>query len=294
MKLAVVIVNYNSTDYLLRCLGSLFARTDESDFAVVVVDNASDDRDFEHLRASFPSVTLIQNQRNQGFSTGCNQGIRTLDADFYLLLNPDCVIGDAALDKSLRFLATHPQAGILGARVTNPDGTLQRACRRRIPRPSVAFYRLSGLSRLFPRSARFGSYNVADQDEERVQEVEAVSGSFLMFRKELLDDIGFLDETFFLYGEDLDFCYRAAQAGWKILYYPEARVTHFKRASSSRRPRESNFHFYNAMRLFYRKHFYDRAGSVEHACVLGGIQLLYLASRVRLFLTRSKAIGSSG
>jgi GT2 family glycosyltransferase len=294
VKLAVVTVNYNSTDYLVRCLDSVLARTREIDVAVVVVDNASDDQSFDHVRSAFPNVSFILNRENLGFATGCNQGIRALDADFYLLLNPDCVIQDAALDRSAQFLSSHPDVGVLGCRVNNPDGTLQRACRRRIPRPSVAFYRFTGLSTLFPHSPRFGAYNLGHEDANGIHEVEAVSGSFLMFRRELIETVGYLDETFFMYGEDLDFCYRSVQAGWKIYYYPEAEVTHFKRASSSRRPRESNFHFYNAMRLFYRKHFYAGAGPIEHALVLGGIQTLYLVSRLRLLLSGSRAVGSSG
>ena len=294
MNLAIVIVNYNSTDYLLRCLKSVHAQTHRLDFAIVVVDNASDDPNLDRVRAAYPAVRLIENRKNLGFSTGCNQGIRALDADFYLLLNPDCEIHSEAIEKSVAFLSERPDVGIVGGRVMNPDGSLQRACRRRIPRPSVAFYRLSGLSRLFPHSRRFGSYNVTDRDTDQVQEVEAVSGSFLMFRRELVESIGYLDETFFLYGEDLDFCYRASLAGWKLFYFPEAEVTHFKRVSSSHRPKESNFHFFNAMRLFYRKHFYAGSGIAEHLLVLGGIELFYQASRLRLFLTGSRFIGSSG
>lgn len=293
-KLAIIIVNFNSTDYLIRCLESIYARPSEADLAVLVVDNASDDQSFEHVRTRFPDVSLILNKENLGFSAGCNQGIRTLDADFYLLLNPDCIVHAVALDRSVHYLSSHPDFGILGCRVTNPDGSLQRACRRRIPRPSVAFYRFSGLSRVFPRSRRFGAYNLAPQEEDRIQEVEAVSGSFLMFRRELIQTIGFLDQTFFMYGEDLDFCLRATKAGWKICYFPEAEVTHFKRVSSSRRPKESNFHFYNAMRLFYLKHFSPGAGPIERTFVLGGIQALYQLSRIRLYLTGSRSVGSSG
>ncbi len=293
MKLAVVIVNYNSTDYLQRCLQSVFEQTLRTELAVTVVDNASDDQDFRILQETFPDVQFILNQQNLGFSKGCNQGLRAQSADAYLLLNPDCIVHRAALDESAAFLRERPDVGIVGCRVTNSDGTLQRACRRRIPRPSMAFYRFAGLSRLFPNSPRFGAYNLAYREEDAVQEVEAVSGSFLMFRRDLLETVGYLDETFFMYGEDLDFCYRASQAGWKIYYFPGAQVTHVKQASSSQRPRESNFHFYDAMRLFYRKHFYAAAGPVEHVLVLGGIRILYLGSRLRRALG-FRQVGSKG
>jgi O-antigen biosynthesis protein len=291
MKLGIVIVNYNSKDYLAGCLQSIHRETRETPFEVAVVDNASLERDFRALRDAYPDVAFILNSENRGFSTACNQGLRALNADFYLLLNPDSVVVDGALDRSVRFLLDHPRAGIVGCRVTNPDGSLQLACRRRIPRPSTAFYRLSGLGFLFPR--RFGVYNLADVDDGEPHEVEAVSGSFLLFRREVLETSGYLDESFFLYGEDLDFCYRALRRGWEVHYFPGARVTHFKRASSSTNIDAGNYHFYNAMRIFYRKHFAPQANPVERGLVLTGIQLLYWATSLRRLFPGKRGVGSA-
>jgi GT2 family glycosyltransferase len=204
--LTVVTVNYNSRDYLERCVESVYRETSGPALRLVVVDNASEDRDFRSLQSAYPSLDLIQNEHNLGFATACNQGIRHRPAEFYLLLNPDCEVLDGAVDKCLAFLATRPEIGIVGCRVQNPDGSLQLACRRSIPRPSVALYRLTGLSRLFPRSPRFAAYNLSYLDERAAHEVGAVSGSFLMCRDQVVHDIGGLDEAFFLYGEDLDFC----------------------------------------------------------------------------------------
>ncbi len=291
-SLGIVIVNYNSTDYLQNCLESIFTQSSATPFHTVVVDNASDNQDFAHLEKAFPNTHFILNEANYGFSTACNQGIRYRTADFYLLLNPDCVVADRAIDRTFNFLIQNPEVGIAGCRVNNPDGTLQLACRRRIPRPSVALSKLFGLAKVFPRSRRFADYNYGDIDQNEAHEVEAVSGSFLMFRHEVLAAIGYLDEAFFLYGEDLDFCFRATQGGWKVYYYPGAVITHFKRVSSTRHPRASNYHFHNAMEIFYRKHFLADSGTIERFAVLLGIHLKYWWSRLRLSLAPEPKVGS--
>lgn len=292
-SIGIVIVNYNSTDYLARCLESIFTQTHSTPFHIVVVDNASDDQDFDSLTQSFPEVHFILNEKNLGFSAGCNQGVRYRDAACYLLLNPDCVIEDEAIDRTYSFLMDHPEIGIAGCRVNNPDGSLQLACRRRIPRPSVAMGKLLGFSRVFPRNAQLAAYNYGDQDPSRAHEVEAVSGSFLMFRREVLDTAGYLDESFFLYGEDLDFCMRAKNEGWKIYYFPGAEITHFKRVSSTRHPTSSNYHFHHAMEVFYRKHFFENSGALERCIVLSGIRLKYWWSRMKMAVAATPKVGSS-
>lgn len=290
--LGIIIVNYNSTDFLARCLESIHGTISQTQFHVTVVDNASVDQNFDGIRNRYPKLDILQNDQNLGFSTACNRGVRNHPARFYLLLNPDCIVENEAIDKTVAFLESTPDAGIVGCRVNHPDGSLQLACRRSIPRPSVAFYRFSGLSLLFPRSRRFGAYNLSYLREDEISEVEAVSGSYLMFRDEILKTVGALDERFFLYGEDLDFCLRATQSGWKVYYFPEAQVTHFKRASSSREVRQSNYHFYKAMEIFYRKHFYSQANLLERFLVLGGIRLLHLTRLFRSGILGEKEVGS--
>jgi GT2 family glycosyltransferase len=291
-SLGIVIVNYNSTDYLQRCLESLLGQPSTTPLHTVVVDNASDDQDFSKLERAFPDVHFILNEENRGFSVACNQGLRYRTADFYLLLNPDCVVKDGAIDRTFDYLAQQPWIGIVGCRVNNPDGTLQLACRRRIPRPSVALGKLFGLAKVFPQNRHLSAYNYGDVTPNEAHEVEAVSGSFLMFRRELLETVGYLDENFFLYGEDLDFCFRATQAGWKVYYYPEAVITHFKRVSSTRRPKTSNYHFHNAMEIFYRKHFFKNSGALERIAVLLGIRLKYWWSRLKLAVSAAPKVGS--
>jgi len=294
-RLTVVIVSYNSEAYLEDCLASVYRETAIPNVKVVVVDNASSDRRiFPLLKHRFPDLAIVYNSANLGFAQGCNHGIRAFPACSYLLLNPDCVVSDRAIEKALAYLEQTPEIGIVGCRVQNPDGSLQLACRRSIPRPSTAFYRLTGLSRLFPRSERLGRYNYTYIDDRQAHPVEAVSGSFLMFRAPVSDRIGLLDETFFLYGEDLDFCYRAMQAGWRVCYYPEAVVIHHKRGSSSQDARAGNFHFYNAMKLFYRKHYGLNAGPVKNAMVLAGIECLYRLALLRNRVFRRSDVGSEG
>jgi GT2 family glycosyltransferase len=293
IKLTVVIVNYNSTDFLHRCLDSLFERTATGSLKVVVVDNASKERDFSEIEARHPSVAIILNSRNLGFAVACNQAVQSSDSDFYLLLNPDCIVEEEAIDRCLNFLEQNSAIGIVGCRVTNPDGSLQLACRRQIPRPSSAFYRFIGLSRLFPDSARFAAYNLSHIDNGMSHEVEAVSGSFLMFRNQVYRDTDGLDERFFLYGEDLDFCYRASLQGWKVFYFADAVVVHYKNVSSRNDIKSTTQHFYSAMETFYRKHFYKNAGRLERLLVTLGIRLLYAAKRTRQILFGKSEIGSN-
>lgn len=291
-ELGIVIVNYNSTDYLARCLEGIFRQTVKYAFHVVVVDNASDSQDFSILQERYPDVAFLTNKENLGFSKACNQGIRYRDTDFYLFLNPDCEVEAGSIDLTLDCLKASEKVGIVGCRVNNPDGTLQKACRRSIPRPSVALYRFTGLSALFPDHPRFGAYNLSNVDDGENHEVEAVSGSFLMFRKEVLATAGYMDEDFFLYGEDLDFCHRAGKAGWKVLYFPQAQVIHHKRVSSSRNPVLSNFHFYDAMRIFYEKHFRESTGPLGRVLIPFGIKLLYWRSLILMKLFSPNSVGS--
>jgi len=294
-RLTAVVVSYNSEDYLGACLDSLFAPAVSSDRQVVVVDNASRDQGFvAQMCNRYAELAVILNEQNVGFSRACNQGIRAYPADYYLLINPDCVAKEQALEKCVCYLDQHPEIGVLGCRVENPDGSLQLACRRAVPRVSTAFYRFSGLSRLFPRSSSFGRYNYTYLDENATAEVEAVSGSFLIFRDELTRQIGLLDEEFFLYGEDLDLCYRAGLRGWKVVYYPEAAVTHYKRRSSSQNAPAANYHFYDAMKIFYRKHWASAslAGRIKTRAVFVAIDAMHLAARARNLLLGRQEVGS--
>ena len=264
-EFSIIIVNYNVRDFLRQALLSvrraLAGATAEGQAAeIFVVDNASEDGSVEMVQAEFPEVRVIDNSENRGFASANNQALRLARGRYIVLLNPDTVVQEDTFLAIRDFFEspTRQNAGMVGCKILNPDGTLQLACRRSFPTPWVAFTRLSGLSRLFPRSKLFGKYNLTFLDENALAEVEAISGSFMAVRREALASVGLLDETFFLYGEDLDWCFRMRAAGWKIYYVPQTQIIHFKGESSKRSHLDSLRIFYQAMHLFARKHFRAR------------------------------------
>ncbi len=275
--LGIVIVNYNTRDLLRACLHTVYASRGDFTFEVCVVDNGSTDGSGEMLEAEFPQVRRILNPDNRGYPAANNQGLRLLgfpdgaDAPrFALLLNPDTELPPDALAKMLAFLDAHPEAGVAGPKLVRQDGSLDLACRRSFPSPEVSFYRFSGLARLFPRSRRFGRYNLTYLDPDERAEVDAVVGAFMMLRREAIAQVGLLDEGFFMYGEDLDWCYRIKAAGWKVYYNPEVTVLHIKRAASTRNPR-AQVEFWRAMEYFYRKHYAAHTPWPVHILILAAI-----------------------
>ena len=259
----IVIVNYNTRELLKDCLESVLESKGVS-YRVCVVDNHSSDGSAAMVRERFPQVLLIESPYNGGYAYANNLGLRALGFDwpdigddaprYALLLNSDTVVPPSALAEMVRFMDSHPEAGIAGPRLIRQDGSLDLACRRSFPTPEVAFYRIAGLSKLFPRSRRFARYNLTYLDPDETVEVDSVVGAFMMVRREAIADAGLMDEDFFLYGEDLDWAYRIRQAGWKAYYYPEVTVLHYKRAST-RQSRRAKHEFYRAMLIFYRKHY---------------------------------------
>ncbi len=271
--LAIVIVNYNTKDLLLACLDSIFASEDGFSSQVIVVDNASTDGSAVAVEERYPQVDLARNLENLGYAQANNQGLRRAEADYYLLLNPDTVLPRAALANMLRFMEERPEVAIAGPKLVMADGRLDLACRRSFPSPEVAFYRMVGLSRLFPRSRRFGRYNLTYLDPDEITEVDSVVGAFMLIRAEALEQVGYLDEAFFMYGEDLDLAYRAKAAGWKVYYNPQVEVLHYKRSASTQNPKVARTAFYQAQHLFYKKHYAETTPRWLHWLILAGIVL---------------------
>jgi len=253
--ISVIIVNYNVREFLRQSLLSLRPALLNLAAEIFVVDNASNDGSVEMVRQKFPEVALIANRDNVGFARANNQALRQATGRVVVLLNPDTVVQEDTFTAIQTFFAQHPATGMVGCKVLNPDGTLQLACRRSFPTPWIAFTRLSGLSRLFPKSRWFGRYNLTYLPENETTEVEAISGSFMAVRREALTQVGLLDEEFFLYGEDLDWCFRLRAAGWKIHYFPGTQIIHFKGESAKQSDLDNLRLFYQAMILFVRKHF---------------------------------------
>ena len=286
--LAIVIISFNVEKLLKECLESIYRETKETRFEIWVIDNHSRDTSVQMLKRDFPQIHIIENTDNVGFTRANNQAVRQCRTDYVLLLNPDTLIQDGALDKMVAFMDEHPEVGVAGCRVENEDGSLQLACRRSIPSPSVAFFRLTGLSRLFPHSKRMAKYNLTYLDPTKSHEVDAVSGAFLLIRRQTIDQIGLLDETFWIYGEDIDWCIRAKKAGWKVMYYPDAHILHYKGVGCSTNSRKTSYEFYRAMYLFHRKHFAKDHSPVVNVLVYMGIFLKAVLS-LKWLLPSAKA-----
>ena len=293
--LGIVIVNYNTRDLLRTCLRSVYASTGSLALDVCVVDNSSEDGSGEMVATEFPQVQLIANANNVGYSGANNQGLRRLGFSgrpggasrpspaFALLLNPDTELPPDALEGMLSFMESHPDAGIAGPKLVLPDGTLDLACRRSLPTPAISAIRLTGLSRLFPSSRRFGRYNLTYLDPDEVAEVGSVVGAFMLVRREAIAQAGLLDEQFFMYGEDLDWAHRIGDLGWKAYYNPAVEVLHVKRASS-RHSSRAQIEFYRAMELFYRKHYAWKAPRLLHVVIIGAIRLRTAFERLKIAL----------
>jgi O-antigen biosynthesis protein len=254
MDVSVIIVNYNVRPFLENALNSLRKALAGVDSEILVVDNASTDGSIEMLQDSFPDVKLIINPVNVGFGAANNTAMKQSSGKFILLLNPDTVVQEDTVKIMMEFFRQHPDAGMAGCRVLNPDGTLQLACRRSFPTPWVAFTKVTGLSSLFPGSSLFGKYNLTYKDPNSSYEVDAISGSFMFFRREIFAQTGGFDERFFMYGEDLDLCYRVQQLEWKVYYVHSTQIIHYKGESARRSDIDEVKLFYDAMRVFVRKH----------------------------------------
>ena len=222
IDLSVCIVTYNARELLLACLESVYNSASEISMEVILVDNASTDGSRDAVRARFPHVRVIENAKNLGFVKPTNQAMMASRARHVLWLNNDTVVLDDALARRVGFMDAHPDVGVCGPKVMNRDGTIQNQCRRGFPTPVAALAYFSGLSRLFPKNPRFASYLMTHFDEDQTHEVDAVSGSCLLLRREVMDQIGLLDADIYAYGEDLDYCVRAQKAAWRIYYYPQS------------------------------------------------------------------------
>ncbi|MBN1543297.1 glycosyltransferase [candidate division KSB1 bacterium] len=254
-KLSIVVVSYNVRVFLDQALVSIQKALAGIESELFVVDNASTDGSPEWVSKKFPEIKLIRNRTNVGFARANNQAIKKSRGRFICLINPDTLVQEDTFSVLLDFLQADPQVGAVGCKILNPDGSLQLACRRSYPTPWVAFSKISGLAALFPRSRLFGRYNLTYLDPDRIERVDAISGSFMLVRSQTIKEVGLLDESFFMYGEDLDWCYRIQQGGWLIYYVPTTQIIHFKGESSKKSPFAQRRLFYEAMRLFVVKHF---------------------------------------
>jgi GT2 family glycosyltransferase len=255
IDLSIIIVNYNVKEFVKNLLSSIDKATRNLKHEVIIVDNNSTDGSVAELKSDFPQHLIIENKENVGFGKANNQALEIAKGKLLLLINPDTIVREDTFDKLIHFFNSHPEAGMAGCKVLNPDGTLQLACRRSYPTPWVSFCKAAGLSTLFPNSRIFAKYNLTYLPEDEINEVDAISGAFMMFRKEVYEKIGGFDPQFFMYGEDLDLCYRTQQAGFKVYYVPDTEIIHYKGESTRRSNIDETRIFYDAMHLFVKKHF---------------------------------------
>lgn len=254
MKLSVIIVSYNVKHYLSQCIGSVEQALKGIDGEVIVVDNHSSDHSSEHIRRRHPNVKVVANMHNLGFARANNIGIRMARGRYVLLLNPDTVIGEDTLRATIDFMETHPGSGALGVRMLNADGSKAMESRRGIPTPLTSFYKMSGLCRRFPRSRKLARYYMSYLPWDSAQRIEVVSGAFCLLDRKALNKVGLLDEDFFMYGEDIDLSYRLHRAGYTNWYFPVS-ILHYKGESTQKSSFRYVHVFYQAMLIFFRKHY---------------------------------------
>ncbi|MEE9430473.1 MAG: glycosyltransferase [Melioribacteraceae bacterium] len=254
IDLSIIIVNYNVKEFLLNLLASLEKASQNITTEIIVVDNNSTDDSIAAVEQKYTSVITIENKNNVGFGKANNQGLEIAKGKNILLINPDTLVKEDTLETMIKFLADNTEVGIAGCKVLNPDGTLQLACRRSFPRPWVSFTKVVGLSKMFPQSKLFAQYNLTYLDENESNEVDAISGSFMMLKKEVYNKVGGFDKDFFMYGEDLDLCYRIQQTGYKVFYVSTTEIIHYKGESTKRSAIDETKVFYGAMQLFVKKH----------------------------------------
>jgi GT2 family glycosyltransferase len=277
--LSICIVPYKARDLLRDCLDSIYQHPPLDSFEIIVVDNHSQDGTLEMLSQDYPQVRCAETGTNEGYTRPMNQALKMGMGQYLVQLNPDVVVYPEMFDHLVRFMEEHPEAGICTPKVLNRDGTLQKQCRRSAARPWDAVTYFSGLSKRYPNDPRFARYLMTYLDENEINEVEAVSGSCMLIRRAVVEQIGYLDELFFAYQEDADFCFRARQAGWKVYYVPQARMLHYGGQGGSKvEVYRSIYQWHRSYFLYYNKHL-----ARDYFFLINW--LVYAAVGVKLLLT---------
>lgn len=287
MDLSVIVVSYNTCRLLDDCLASLYAAdAPPGGVEVIVVDNASSDGSVAMVRRKYPQTILLASEENLGFSAANNRGSVLAGGDYLLFLNSDTVVGRDALSEPLAFMRDNPDAGALTVRLVYPNGERDPDNHRGFPTPWNAFCHFTGLSKLFRGNPRFNGYFLDHEDFSKTHDVSVIAGSYMMMPRALDTELGGWDETYFFYGEDIDYCYRIHEAGYRIVYYPHVEVLHYKGASSGLRKESADIarppkatrvkvarESVRAMEVFYRKFYSDKYPGMVTGLVLAGIRL---------------------
>ena len=282
MDLSVVIVNYQTFELTKNTINSIFEYDYPFELEVIVVDNASSDDSMSRLQDYFGDrVRFIASAENNGFAAGNNQALRVVEARYVLLLNSDTIVWENTLESIYNYMEDHKDVGACGCRVLLENGELDKACKRSFPNVKNSFFRLFHI----PTNSADDNYNLDNLPDDEIYEIDCLTGAFMFMRKEALDTAGLLDETFFMYGEDIDLCYRIKNSGWKIIYYGESKITHLKGASSKKQKSKLIYEFYRAMYIYYKKHHAEESSLIVNIVVYIGIAVLCI---LKLFLNLFK------
>ena len=284
MDLSIIIVNYNTNKLLANTIQSVINTVASIKYEIIVVDNASIDGSIEMLKQQYPQVNLIENKDNLGFPKANNIGIKEATGRYILLLNSDTIVLGNCLQRCLDYMDSNIEVGALGCKLLLANGNLDHACKRGFPTPEASLSYILKLHKLFPASKKFGQYTLNYLPNNEINEVDALTGAFMMVRKEVINKVGLLDETFFMYGEDLDWCFRIKEAGYKVVYYPEAVTIHYKGGSSKRKRYKTIYEFHRAMYIFYNKHYRNKYNFIVTGIVFVAIAMkMIVAFIINLF-----------
>jgi GT2 family glycosyltransferase len=288
---SALVVSYNAKEQLLRCLQAFFTNSDVP-VEAVVVDNDSSDGSAAAVTDEFPQATVLAQPKNLGFGRAANLGLERCQGRFVLLLSSEVTVEPQAVGRMADFLLTRPDAGAVGPRLLLPSGRLDPDARRAFPMPRTMFYRTVGLSKLFPKSPRFGRYNMGHLPESDMHEMDAGSGACLMVRMAALDRVGFFDPRYFMYGEDVDLCYRLKLGGWKVFYLPSAGATHHISQSTPAAQRQMSYERHRSMWTYHFKHHAEDVSAFGNGLVWAQIWGRWAAGRVKDAVSRPKRSAS--
>jgi GT2 family glycosyltransferase len=287
VKLSVIIVNYNVKYFLEQCLCSVQQAIKNIETEIFVIDNCSSDRSIEYLSEKFTAIKFIRKDKNEGFAKANNMALKECSGDYILFLNPDTIISENILQNCIHFFEQYEEAGTVGVRMIDGSGNFLPESKRSFPSPVVSFFKLSGLSSLFPRSNFFNRYALGFLKDNEVYQVDVLCGAFLMAKRDLLLQLNGFDEDFFMYGEDIDLCYRIQQAGYKNYYLGTETIIHFKGESSKQKSSDHVKTFYDAMQVFVKKH-YQSSAWITSFFLRTGIYARASVSFISSMITRKK------
>ena len=271
MDLSIVIVNYQTFELTKNTINSILKYDHPFSYEILVVDNASSDDSLAKLQDYFKDdVKFIASAENNGFAAGNNQALKVANGKYILLLNSDTIVWENTLESIHDYMEGHADVGACGCRVLLENGELDKACKRSFPNVKNSFFKLFHI----PTNSKDNDYNLVNLPDGEVYEIDCLTGAFMFMRAEALNEVGLLDETFFMYGEDIDLCYRIKQAGWKIVYYGKSKITHLKGASSKKQKSKLIYEFYRAMYIYYKKHHADETSFIVNIVVYLGIAVL--------------------